>query len=64
MQCINSFQQLLFPFNMACFDVVRVNATVWKWLCRFPDAIGPDEDSLSDNDFFMALSTHVRCVED
>ena len=49
---------------MARFDVVRVSTAVWKWLSRCHDAIGPAEDSSSDNDFFTAPSTPVRCAED
>ena len=49
---------------MACFDVVRVSATIWKWLCTCPDAIGHDEDSSSNDDFFTPPSTLVRCAED
>lgn len=37
---------------MARFDVNRVRAAVWKWLCRCPDAIGAVEDTSSDDEFF------------
>lgn len=50
--------------SMARFDVARVSAAVWKWLCRCPDVIGPDEDSSSDNDFFTPPETPLRYVED
>ena len=37
---------------MLRFDVNRVRATVWKWLCRCPDAIGPVGDIFGDDEFF------------
>lgn len=54
---------LFFP-SMARFDVARVGASVWKWLCRCPDVIGPVQDSSSDNEFFTPPTSPVRYAEE
>jgi hypothetical protein len=48
---------------MARFDVARVGASVWKWLCRCPDAIGPVEESSSEDEFFTPPTTPGRYAE-
>ena len=48
-----------FFLSMARFDVTRISASVWKWLCRCPDAFGPLEDSSSDDEFFTPPTTPV-----
>ena len=73
LQCLHRFQgterhsnlsQVFIPFSMSPFDVIRISAAVWKWFCRCPDAIGPVEDSSSDNEFFTPPTTLGRCGED
>jgi hypothetical protein len=49
---------------MARFDVARVGASVWKWLCRCPDAIGPVEDSSSEDEFFTPPTTPGRFTDE
>jgi hypothetical protein len=45
--------------TMPRFDVNRVRAAVWKWLCRCPDAIGPLGDISSDDEFFTPPTSPV-----
>jgi hypothetical protein len=49
---------------MALVDVKRVRAAVWRWLCKCPEAIGPLEDSSSDNDFFTPPTTPLHDAEE
>ena len=49
---------------MARFDVARVGQSVWKWLCRCPDAIGPVEDGSSDDEFFTPPTTPGRYTKE
>lgn len=42
----------LLSLTMPRFDVIRVRAAVWKWLCRCPEAVGPVGDTSDDDVFF------------
>ena len=50
--------------TMQRFDVKRVRAAIWKWLCRCPDAIGPFGDMSSDDEFFTPPTSPLPCAED
>ena len=54
----------LLSLTMQRFDVKRVRAAVWKWLCRCPDAIGPFGDMSSDDEFFTPPTSPLPCAED
>lgn len=64
MHCSTSLHHLLSVLGMARFDILRVRATVWKWLCRCPDAIRPEEYTSSKNEFFTPPSSPVQCVQE
>jgi hypothetical protein len=53
----------LLSLTMARFEVKRVRAAVWKWLCRCPDAIGPVGDTSSDDEFFTPPTSPVPTDE-
>lgn len=54
----------LLSLTMSRFHVNRVRTTVWKWLCRCPDAIGPVGDVSSDEEFFTPPTSPVPCADD
>ena len=49
----------LLPLTMPRFEVKRVRAAVWKWLCRCPEAIGPVGDISGDDEFFTPPTSPV-----
>jgi hypothetical protein len=49
---------------MTPLHIARASAVVWKWFCRFPDAIGLVYDIFSDEDFYTYPTTPLRDAEE
>ena len=58
------FSSCLFSLNMPRFHVNRVQAIVWKWLCRCPDVIGPIGDVSGDDEFVTPPTSLAPSAED
>ena len=49
---------------MAPLRVARISAAVWKWFCRCPDAIGPEHDISSDEEFYTPPTSPLRVADE
>jgi hypothetical protein len=53
-----------FTLPMAPLHVARISAAIWKWFCRCPDAIGPEHDISSDEEFYTPPTSPPRVADD